>query len=476
MENKGDPTLNNAPSFSHAASAEPPPSTDMPPTKPAAGQKDIPFYRLGLPWVGTTRASKLDPYQFYLDGYRQCGPIYRTRLGGRTPIVLGGLEANDFIWRAPENWSYANGNVAFREQMGPDHVTQLDGKPHRARRQHLQPAFRPDTIMRQVPVMDGVIAAGLDQAAGKPIDFTRLLATTIIRMASKTVVQCDLSEEMIHKMDVWEHDFIYGVNLRWMRHLYYRRPIYRRYKKEVFEEFGRILDARQAMTSPPEDNLTALLKAHEAGGGAPPTRWDLVNDIYLILLAGAHNTTNLLYWCLLYLNTQPEWRAALREELEPWDAKTFRGMSQFPRLKATIQEVQRLRPGSIVLPRTAATDMEFKGHRIPAGAPVVHANTLCHFLDEIYEDPFRFNPERWLDGKTYPAKANGFFGGGAHICLGMNMTLIHTPLILANLVRNYDLEFTFDPSFDVRMGFGNNQMRKNVPGRLVARTPEAVAA
>ena len=118
-------------------------------------------------------------------------------------------------------------------------------------------------------------------------------------------------------------------------------------------------------------------------------------------------------WVLnvMYLNSQPAWRAALREELAPWDGKSFRGMSQFPRLKATIQEVQRLRPGSIVLPRTAAVDMEFKGCRIPAGAPVVHANTLCHFLGEIYADPFRLKPDRWLDGKTYPANADGFFGG-----------------------------------------------------------------
>ena len=58
----------------------------------------------------------------------------------------------------------------------------------------------------------------------------------------------------------------------------------------------------------------------------------------------------------------------------------------------------------------------------------------------------------------------------------MNMTLIHMPLFLANLVRHYDVEFAFDPSFDVRVGFGNNQTRKNVPGRLVARTPEAIAA
>ena len=474
METK-EPALTNAPSLSHAASAELPPSTETPSPEPPPGERAIPFYRRGLPWVGTTRAAKLNPYQFYLDGYRQCGPVYRTRLGGRTPIVLGGLEANDFFWRAPENWSYAHANVAFREQMGPDHVTQLDGKAHRARRQHLQPAFRPDTIMRQIPKMDGIIATELAAVAGQPTDFTRLLAKTIIRMSSKTVVQCELSEDMIDKMDVWEHDFIFGISLRWMRHLYYNRPIYRRYKKEVFAEFGRILDARQAMDTPPEDNLTALLRAHAAAGGEPPSRWDLINDIYLVLLAGAHNTTNLLYWCLLYLNTQPEWREALREELEPWDGSAFRGMNQFPRLKATIQEVQRLRPGSIILSRTAAVDMEFKGYRIPAGAPVVHANTLCHFLDEIYEDPFQFKPDRFLSGKTYPAKANGFFGGGAHICLGMNMTLVHAPLFLANIVRNYDVEFAFDPSFDVRLGFGNNQMRKNVPGRLVARTREAAA-
>ena len=376
--------LNNAPSSSHAANAELPPSpSPTPAAQPPEASRSIPFYQVGLPWVGTTRAASRNPYQFYLDGYRRCGPVYQTRIGQRTPIVLGGLDANEFIWRAPDNWSYAHSNVAFREQMGPDHVTQLDGKPHRARRQHLQPAFRTEVILRQIPTMDGIIARELAVVAGQPTDFTRLLAKTIIRMSSQTVVQCEMSEDIIEKMDVWEHDFIFGIALGWMRHLYYNRPIYRRYKREVFAEFGRILDARQAMANPPEDNLTALLRAHAANGGEPPTRWDLINDIYLVLLAGAHNTTNLLYWCLLYLNTQPEWRQALREELEPWDGSTFRGMSQFPRLKATIQEVQRLRPGSIVLPRTAAVDMEFKGCKIPAGAPVVHANTLCHFLEEI---------------------------------------------------------------------------------------------
>ena len=425
--------------------------------------------------LGAGRAVKRDPFRFYLDAYRQNGPIYRLPLAGKTPIVLGGLEANDFIWRNPENWSYAHSNVAFREQMGPDHVTQLDGKPHRARRQHLQPAFRPDTIMRQVPKMDSIIAERLREVAGQTTDFTRLMAQTLIKLSSQTVVQCELSAATIDTMDLWEYEFIYGISLGWMRHIYYNRPDYRARKKAVFAEFGRILDARQAMAEPPEDNLTAILRAHAANGGEPPTRWDLINDIYLVLLAGAHNTTNLIYWCLLYLQTHPTWRAALREELQAYDGSAFRGMGAFPRLKATIQEVQRLRPGSIFLRKTAAVDMEFQGYKIPAGAPVIHTNSLCHFLDEIYADPFSFRPERYLDGKTYPPKANGFFGGGSHICLGMNMTLIHTPLFLANIVRDYDLGLDFDPNFDVRLSFGSNQMRANVPGKLIPCRQSAAA-
>ena len=433
--------------------------------------REIPLYKIGWPVLGASPAVRRDPFRFYLDAYRRNGPVYRLPLAGRTPIVLGGLEANDFIWRNPENWSYAHSNVAFREQMGPDHVTQLDGKRHRARRQHLQPAFRPDTIMRQVPKMDGIIAERLAAVAGQTTDFTRLLAQTIIKMSSQTVVQCDLSDAAIETMDRWEYEFIYGISLRWMRHYYYNRPGYRSRKKAVFQEFGRILDARQAMAEPPDDNLTAILRAHEANGGEPPTRWDLLNDIYLVLLAGAHNTTNLIYWCLLYLQTHPEWRAALRQELQAYDGSAFRGMGAFPRLKATIQEVQRLRPGSIFLTKTAAVDMEFQGYRIPAGAGVIHTNALCHFLDEIYEDPFSFRPERYLDGRTYPPKANGFFGGGSHICLGMNMTLMHTPLFLANIVRNYDVSLDFDPNFDVRLSFGSNQMRANVPGKLLPCQP-----
>jgi cytochrome P450 len=433
--------------------------------------EDLPAYQTGLPLIGAARAFNRDPFRSHIAAYRQCGPIYRTRIGAKEWVVLAGLDANELVWRNTDYWSYEDANAAFGEQMGADHVTQLDGEPHKRRRMHLKPAFRMDSIMRHVPTMDRVIAKALAGVTQGTFDLTEFLSDLLIKVSSETTLQCDLSDELITKMNHWERQFLFGIGLGWQRHLFYARPSYRKLKREVFAEFARILEARQANASQlPADNLTAIIQANDEAGSEPLTRWDLINDIYLTLLAGVHNTANLLYWCLVYLATHRDWLTELREEVQTWKIGEFRGMTPWPKLKATIQEVQRLRPGVIIHRLTAARPFDFKGYKIPNGTPILHANSLAHFLEEIYEDPFRFNPQRFLGGRTYPAKANGFFGGGTHICLGMNLAMVHTPLILANLVRDYDFEFAFDPSFAVRMVTGTNQVRKNVPIGLRKRS------
>jgi cytochrome P450 len=72
--------------------------------------------------------------------------------------VLSGLEANDLIWRNTDMWSYREANTAFAEQLGPGHVTQLDGDPHRKRRQQLRPGFKMEAVMRYLPQMNQVAA------------------------------------------------------------------------------------------------------------------------------------------------------------------------------------------------------------------------------------------------------------------------------------------------------------------------------
>ena len=77
----------------------------------------------------------------------------------------------------------------------------------------------------------------------------------------------------------------------------------------------------------------------------------------------------------------------------------------------------------------------------------MQAHTLPHFLTEYYADPFAFNPRRWIEGEPPQRKALADFGGGAHICIGMNLTRIQVPVVLAEILRNYDWKLGYEPSF-----------------------------
>jgi cytochrome P450 len=436
---------------------------------PLRGVGDIPSHQVGLPIIGPTLAYRRDPFGFHLGAYRQHGPIYRTYYRNREYVVLAGLEANDFVWRNTDVWDYGSTNLAFGEQLGSGHVTQLDGEPHRNRRKALKPAFGMDAIMRYLPVMDRVIATELAGLPDGRANLAEFFGPLLIRVTSQTSYRADLTPEMVRTFDEFEHQFLFGTNLGLMRHVYYNRPRYLRLKSRTYEFFRELLEARSKLSTPPADNMTAVIQANADAGNEPLSQWELENYTYLILIAGVHNTANLLYWCLMYLWSRPDWLEALREEVAAWDMNGFRGMQHFPKLKATIQEVMRLRPGAITLPRHAGRDFEFAGYRVPAGTRVLHANTLVHFLEEVYEKPLEFQPERFLGGRAYPPKANGFFGGGTHICLGMNLSMIHTPVALANVVRDYDIQFACQPSFEVTLDVGGNRMREHVPVQLVRR-------
>jgi len=122
--------------------------------------------------------------------------------------------------------------------------------------------------------------------------------------------------------------------------------------------------------------------------------------------------------------------------------------------RATILEGERLHPGATFLKRRPIKALQFAGRTIGAGARVMQAHTLPHFLAEYYPEPMDFNPRRWLEGAPTQRKALTDFGGGAHICLGMNVTRIQIPVVLAEMLRKYDWKVGYSPSFGLKVDAG----------------------
>jgi cytochrome P450 len=187
------------------------------------------------------------------------------------------------------------------------------------------------------------------------------------------------------------------------------------------------------------------------------------------LLAGTDNTSSLINSALILVAAYPEWLGALREELDLWDGRDIRALAQMPRLKASILETQRIRPGIFALGKNAGEDFEFEGYRVPAGTDVLHVNTLGHFLEEVYEEPFRFKPERFLEQDKFVPKTFGLFGGGPHVCLGRNHSLMQTPIAVAQAIRNYDVMFEEPPEERVKVGYAGSRVHEELWVKLVPR-------
>ena len=132
-------------------------------------------------------------------------------------------------------------------------------------------------------------------------------------------------------------------------------------------------------------------------------------------------------------------------------------MKSFPMLKATIAEIERLFPAAPVLSRVVAKPFDFNGFVLEKGTKVLHMQTITHFLEEVYEEPYRFKPQRWLEN-DYSKKAQGTFGGSTHICLGMNLARVHIPIVLANILSKYDLVFKSEPDILLNFNYGVPQV------------------
>ena len=381
----------------------------------------------------------------FLRAYRDCGPIFKTKVNGLDEVVFGGLQANEEAWRRPDEWSYSEAVRVFREELSSLHLTQLDREPHRRKRRLLNKAFKTSSIMASLPQIAEQIRLGLKRINGVEVELHEVLMEVYTKAQSVSSIKETLSDHMVRKMVDFEEGFIGALFLNDQeRALVYSRSKYTNLKSEVLSYLHGIVRKR-LNGEIADDLLDAIIHQKTSSSIEPLSEEELIYDAYLLLVAGTGNTSKTLCYCLYELAKNPEWTAKLIEELGQFDASSMaRGMSNFPLLKATLMEAERLFPAAPVLPRVPFGDLEFLGHELTPKMHCLHLVSLMHFDDSVYEDPFLFKPQRWIDNE-YPKLAHGTFGGGSHVCLGMNVARIQLPITLGYLLSNYNFSITKEP-------------------------------
>ncbi|MBV8221298.1 MAG: cytochrome P450 [Solirubrobacterales bacterium] len=179
------------------------------------------------------------------------------------------------------------------------------------------------------------------------------------------------------------------------------------------------------------DILSMLLAAEYEDGSVMSDR-QLRDELLTLLVAGHETTATALAWAVERLARHPEKLARLA-------AETRAGGDRY--LKAVLYETLRLRPVISLVNRTLKAPMRLGGYDLPAGVKVVPSIYLVHRRPDVYPDPERFLPERFLD------KAPGTytwipFGGGVRRCIGGAFAQFEMEVVLRELTART----TIDPA------------------------------
>lgn len=201
---------------------------------------------------------------------------------------------------------------------------------------------------------------------------------------------------------------------------------------------------------PHKDILSILMSARDEEGLGLSDK-DLFGQILGFLIAGYETTSTSMTWTLLQLAQNPDIQDKVRSEVQQvlgtsTTEITPGHLDKLHYLTCVIKETLRLLPPITSLFRKSLHDDKFKDYDIPAGTIIgLHIGAL-HRLN--WEDPDRFNPERFMTSTEEDSKKFLPFGFGPYMCIGNKFAYMEMKTVLALLVKNF--KFTMVPGYTFR--------------------------
>jgi len=122
----------------------------------------------------------------------------------------------------------------------------------------------------------------------------------------------------------------------------------------------------------------------------------------------------------------------------------------------------RLYPPVWSLGRYVANDYTLDKYTVPAGSTIMMSQYLIHRDPRYYNEPDRFDPERWSsEAKSSLPRFSYFpFGGGIRACIGESFAWKEGILLIATISRQWKIHLIpghrveLDPGITLRAKYG----------------------
>ncbi|WP_433256195.1 cytochrome P450 [Streptosporangium sp. CA-135522] len=189
------------------------------------------------------------------------------------------------------------------------------------------------------------------------------------------------------------------------------------------------------------DVISVLCRSTDENGEAL-TDVQIRDALVSVYAASSETTAMVLTWLWPLLERHPRVAARLQEEIDEVVGAGPARPEHIPRLRYTrmvLMETLRLYPAGWLLPRQVMEDAEIGGVRVRSGSTVLICPYATQRLEEFWERPDEFDPERFApeNGERPHRYAYFPFGGGPHKCLGEHLFHVEVPLVVASILSRF---------------------------------------
>ncbi|XP_044271787.1 cytochrome P450 18a1 isoform X2 [Tribolium madens] len=431
----------------------------------------------GLPILGSLPFLKGDLHLHFRDLTHKYGSLISTRLGSQLIVVLSDYKMIRDAFRKEE--FTGRPITEFTTLLDGYGVINTAGKLWKDQRRFLHDGLRhfgmsyigsrktqmENRIMREVEEFLSVLTARKDN----PIDLNPVLAVSLSNVICDILMSVRFShnderfkrfmfliDEGFKLFSSLEASFFIPI-LKYLpgqrqtrEKIAKNRAEMAQFLQETIEEHRKSFDPSH-LRDLLDTYLYEIQKANEEGTGDylfegkdhDRQMQQIMGDLFS---AGMETIKSSLQWAVLFMLHHPEVMKAVQEELDQVVGRRrlpkLEDLPYLPVTESTMLEVLRI--SSIVPMGTThapTRDLKLNGFHLPRHAQIVPLLHSVHMDPNLWDEPEKFNPSRFINAEGKVVKPEYFlpFGVGRRMCLGEILARMEIFSFFSSLLHSFDI-------------------------------------
>lgn len=412
----------------------------------------------GLPLIGGALAFFGGPMKLMAKAHKAHGQVFTVNVLHKRITFLLGPEVSSHFYKAQDKLMSQKEVYEFNvPTFGRGVVFDVDHKKRAEQFRFFAETLKPHKLRTYV----GMMVQEAEDYFGKfpdvcEVDINETLSELIIFTASRCLMGREIRETLFDTVYKYFHDLDNGMQPISVFFPYLPIEAHRKRdasRAKLAKIFSDVIQSRRARNADEPDVMQGFMNARYKNGEGM-TDDQICGMLIAVLFAGQHTSSVTSTWTALFLAANKErCMAPLLEEqkavvAEHGDELNYETLQQMDGLYRAIKEALRMHPPLIMLMRYAherfdVTDKDGRTYTVPKGDICATSPSFSMRLEHVFEEPGKYDPDRFAPGREEDKKANFSFvgfGGGRHGCMGEVFAFLQVKTVLAYMMRNFEFE------------------------------------